>query len=235
MFVCQCFSSTSAQACPVALTEQLHMDDQFSTTTIPGTSPVHEPASQSILDLSREFKRYSLQPSRQNLFDDRPPSRVSSFYLPMHSNRNPTSFNSSQAVFQRQSMARRQCNPAHLLKIHSLVEGLASDGRPRSKYSGSTTTTSESPLEDTLPDLPSYTHRDPTCSAPSSENEESDSGVGYKRVYPQNKPSKDLRHSLPEGMGKKNDVLKRIRYRKSFLKRRSMESGKRQDRQRKSV
>lgn len=211
------------------------MDDQFSPTTIPGTSPVHEPASPSILDLSREFERYSLQPSRQNLLYDRPPSRVSIFYPPIHPNRNPTSFNSSQALFQRQSMTRPQCNPTHLLKIHSLVEGLASDGRTKSSYSGSTTTTSESPLEDTLPDLPSYIDRDPTCSAPCSENEEIHSGVGYKRVYAQNKPSKDLRHSLPEGMRKKNDVLKRIRYRKSFLKRRSMESGKRQDRQRKSV
>ena len=158
------------------------MDDQFSPTTIPGTSPVHEPASSSILDLSREFERYSLQPSRRNLFNDHSTARVSSFYPPMHPKRNPTSFNSSQAVFQRQSMTRRQFNPTHLLKIHNLVEGLASDGRPKSSFTGSTTTTSESPLVDTRPDLPSYIDRDPTCSAPSSENEEFHSGVGYKRV-----------------------------------------------------
>ena len=211
------------------------MDDQLPVTTIPGTSPVRGSASPSILDLSREFERYSLQPSKQNMFHDRTPSRVSSFYPQSPPNRNPTSFNSSQAAFQRQSMTRRQYNPAHLLKIHSLVEGLVSDGRPKSSYSGSITTTPDSPLEDTLSDLPSYIDRGYKRSAPSSENEESDSAVGYKRVHAQNKPSKDLRHSLPEGMGKKNDVLKRIRYRKSFLKRRSMESGKRQDRQRKSV
>ena len=214
------------------------MEDQFSPTTIPGTSPINEPASPSILDLSREFERYSLQPSRQNLFYDRPPSRVSSFYPPMHPNRNPTSFNSTHVVFQRASMTRRHCNPTHLSKIHSLVEGLASDGQQKANCSGSTTTTtttSESPLEDTLPDLPSHIDRDPKFSAPSSGNKEFHSGVGYKRVYAQNKPSKALGHSLQEGMGKKNDVLKRIRYRKSFLKRRSMESGKRQDRQRKSV
>lgn len=213
------------------------MDDNVSPTTIAGTSPADDasplPASLSMMDLSRQFERYSLQPSRQNLFYDHPPYRLSSFYPPTQPNRNPTSFNSSQAVLQqRQSMTRRQFNPAHLSKIHSLVEGLASDGRPRSSYSSSTnTTSSESPLEDTLPDLPSYIDHAPTSSAPSSENDESDSCPGHRRGYTQRKVDKDLRHSLSrEAMGKKNVVLKRIRYRKSFLKRRSMESGRRRDR-----
>lgn len=213
------------------------MDDNISPPTILDISPADDGslplASLSIMDLSRDFERYSLQPSRQNLFYDHPPSPFSKFYPPIHSNRNPTSFNSSQAVLQqRQSMTRRQCNPVHLSKIHSLVEGLTSDGRPRSSYSSSTNTTS--PLEYALPDLPSCTDHALTSSVPSSENEVSDSSPGYRMEYAQHNVSKDLRRSLsPEGMGKKNDVLRRIRCRKSFSKRRSIESVKRQDRQHK--
>lgn len=218
------------------------MDDHITPNTITGALPAADGslllASPSVMDLSRDFERYSLRPSRQDLFYDNPPSPFSSFYPPIHAKRNPTSFNSSQtALQQRQPMTRRPCNPAHrnpanLSKIHSLVEGLASDGRPRYSYSSSTnTTSSESPSEDTLPDLPSYTDRNPISSVPSSENEDSDSSPGYRRRYAQHKVSKDLRRSLsPEGLGMRNVVLKRIRCRKSFTKRRSVESGKRQDR-----
>lgn len=235
----ECFSLTSTtKALPLAFTGQHHMDEKTTPPAIAGTSPAGDgslsSASLSMVDLSSEFERHSLQPSRQNLFCEYPPSRISGFYLPTRPNRNPTTFNSSQAALQQQqSMTRRQCSPAHLSKIHSLVENLASDGRPKSSYSSSTnTTSSESPLEDILPDLPSYLDRAPTSSTHSSENEESDSSPGYRRSYAQHKVSKHLRRSLsPEGMGTKNVVLKRIRYRKSFLRRRSVESNKRQDRQ----
>ena len=217
------------------------MDDSISPIHIASSSPADDDslssASLSLMDLSRQFERYSLQPSRQNLFHGNSPLRVSSLYSPVHPNRRPTSLNSSQTVLQQQqqqkSPTRRQCNLAHLSKIHSLVEGLTSGGRPKSGYSTSTnSTTSESPLEeDTLPDLPSFTDYFPTSSALSSETEESDSSPGYRRVYAQNKVGKDLRHNLSrEGMEKKNVVLKRIRYRKSFWKKRLVDSGKRQDR-----
>ncbi|MCJ1471181.1 hypothetical protein MMC07_009829 [Pseudocyphellaria aurata] len=185
------------------------------------------------MDLSRDFESHSLRPSRQNLFYDHPPPPFSRFYPPIRSHQNPTSFNSSQVVLQqRQPMTRQPCNSTHLSKLHSLVEGLVSTGRPRSSYSSSINTASSGyPREDILPDLPSRPEHAPTSSAPSSENEESESSPWYRRGYAQHNVTKNLRQTIsPDRTGKQNVVLKRIRYRKSFLKRRSTDSCKRQDR-----
>lgn len=187
------------------------------------------------MDLSRQLDKHSLQPSRRKIHDEAPTFRARDFHSSQPSNHNPTAFNSSQAVLQQRqyTMTRRPCNPTHLSRIHTMVEGLLSDEQPRSSCSGSSisanTTSPLPPLEDTLPPLPS-SYKDPnSVSSPGffSENEESDSSRGDARRYLHQRVRRDLRHSLSkEGIGKQNVVLKSIRFRKSFQKKRALEGKK---------
>lgn len=187
----------------------------------------------SITELSRQFDRQSIQSSRQTLRYDAAPFRPYDFHPSQQPNHNPTAFNSSQAVLQRQYLTRRPCNPAHFSKLHTMVEGLLSDEQSRSSCSSSSmsanTTSPLSPLEDTLPPLPSSYQNLSAASSPASfsENEESDSSRGDATRYLHHKFRRDLRHSHSrEGVAKQNVVLKSIRFRRSFQKKRALEGKK---------
>lgn len=182
-------------------------------------------------ELCCQLDRQSLRPSRQNIMEQYfLASRVRKLHTPVHSNRMPTSFNSSHAVLQQQRhpITRRQPNLAQLNKIHTLVNDLLSDDHPNTIASGSSTsanTTSPLPL-DILPSYAAFMMTSATSSMSSaSEAEESDSSRDQCRRYLHHKISKDLRHSASrETMGKPNAVLKSIRVRKGFLKKRSQEA-----------
>lgn len=214
------------------------MDNHFSCTVSASssmgsedgtTSSCSAASAESITELCCELDRQSLQPSRHNIMEEqfRAP-RIRKLHAPVHSNRTPTSFNSSHAgLQQRHPPNRRQPNPAHLNKIHTLVGDLLSDDHPNSIASGSSTyanNTSPLPL-DMLPPYAAYMMTSATSSMSSASEAESGSSRDQCRRYLHHIVSKDLRHSASrETMGKPNAVLKSIRVRKGFLKKRSQEA-----------
>lgn len=218
------------------------MDNRFSCTSSVsssmgsdnGTTSSSAASAESMTELCCQLDRQSFQPSRQNIMKENLlASRVRKLHTPVHSNRMPTSFNSSHAVLQqRHPLTRRQPNPAHLNKIHTLVGDLLLDDQPSTIASGSSTsanTTSPGPL-DVLPPYAAYMMNLATSSTSSaSEADDSDSSRDQCRRYLHHKFSKDLRHSTSrETMGKPNVVLKSIRVRKGFLKKRSQEAASHQ-------
>lgn len=223
---------------PFTLYDSLHMDNRFSCTASVSTSMGSDDGStssssasaESMTELCCKFDRQSLQPSRQNIMEEHYlASRSRKLHTPVHSNRMPTSFNSSHAVLQQRHLpSRRQPNSAQLNKIHTLVEDLLSGDQLNTIASSSSTSaniTSPLPL-DMLPPYAAYMMTSTTSSMSSaSEADEPDSSRDQRRRYLHHKVSKDLRHSASrETMGKPNVVLKSIRVRKGFLKRRSQES-----------
>lgn len=214
------------------------MDNRFSCTASASSSMASEDGTtsscsasvESMTELCCKLDRQSLQPSRQNIMEEHLwAPRVRKLQAPAHSNRTPTSFNSSHAALQqRHPLNRRQPNPAHLNKIHTLVGDLLSDDHPNSITSSSSTSadnTSPLPL-DMLPPYAAYMMTPATSSMSSaSEADMSGSSRDQCRRYLHHIVSKDLRHSASrETMGKPNAVLKSIRVRKGFLKRRSQEA-----------
>lgn len=213
------------------------MDNSFSCTasvsSSMGSDDCAMPSSASeetMTELCCELDRHSLQSSRQNIMEERClASRIRKLHTPVHSNRMPTSLNSSHALLQqRHPPTRRQPNLAQLNKIHTLVKDILSDDHTNSSASDSNVsanTTSPVPL-DMLPPYPAYMMTSATSSTSSaSEADESDTNRGQCPRYLHHKLCKDLRHTgSRETMGKPNVVLKSIRVRKGFLKRRSQEA-----------
>lgn len=195
-----------------------------------GTTSSCSASADSITELCCELDRQSLQPSRQNIMEEHLwAPRVRKFHAPVHSNRTPTSFNTSHAVLQqRHLLNRRQPNPAHLNKIHTLVGDLLSDDHPDSIAAGSNSSANNTPPLplDMLPPYAAYMKTSVTSSMSSaSEADNSGSSRDQCRRYLHHMVSKDLRHSASrETMGKPNTVLKSIRVRKGFLKKRSQEA-----------
>lgn len=195
-----------------------------------GTTSFCPASAESMAELCCKLDRQSLRPSRPNSMEEHiSPSRVRKLHAPVHFNRTPTSFNSSHTgLQQRHPLNRCQPNSAQLNKIHTLVEDLPSDDHPNSIALGSSTSTSNtssSPL-DMLPPYAGYmvaSATSPMSSAPQAD--ESGSSRDQCRRYLHHIVSKDLRHSgSREMMGKPNAVLKSIRVRKGFLKKRSQEA-----------
>lgn len=219
--------------------DSLHMDNYFPCTASASSSMGSEDgttssscsaSAESMTELCCELDRQSLQPSRHNIMEERFwAPRARKLHAPVHSNRTPTSFNSSHAgLQQRHPLNRRQPNPAHLNKIHTLVRDLLSDDHPNSVASGSSASannTSPLPL-DMLPPYAAYMMTSATSSMSSaSEADESGSSLDQCRRYSHHIVNKDSRHSASrETIGKPNAVLKSIRVRKGFLKRRSQEA-----------
>lgn len=200
------------------------MDNRFSCTAPVGSSMGSDDgrkyscsaSTESMTELCCELDRQSLQPSRHNIMEEHFwASRVRKL------RDTATSSNSSHAgLQQRHPLNRRQPSSAQLNKIHILVEDLLSDDHPNSIASGSNTsanTTSPLPME-MLPSYAAYMMASAKSSMSSaSEADESGSSPYQCRRY--------LRQSASrETMGKPNAVLKSIRVRKGFLKKRSQEA-----------
>lgn len=214
------------------------MDNRFSCTASvsssmesdDGTTSSFSASAESMTELCCELDRQSLQPSAQNIMEEQfLASRVRKLHAPVHSNRMPTSFNSAHAGLQQwHPLNRRQPNSAQLNKIQTCVEDLLSDDHLNSIASGSSTsanTTSPLPL-DMPPPYAAYMMTSATSFMSSALGaDESGSSRDQCRRYLHHKVSKDLRYSSSrETMGKPNAVLKSIRVRKGFLKRRSQEA-----------
>lgn len=210
-----CFS------CTASVSSSMGSDDGTTSSAAASAEPMTE--------LCCELDRQSLQPSAQNIMEEHfPASRVRKLHAPVNFNRKPTSFNSSHAGLQhRHPVNRRQPNFAHINKIQTLAEDLLSDDHTNSIASGSSTsanTTSPLPL-DMLPSYAACMMTSATSfmsSASASEADEPGSSRDQCRRYLHHKVSRDLRCSASrETMGKPNAVLKSIRVRKGFLKKRS--------------
>lgn len=214
------------------------MDNRFSCTASisssmgsdDGTNSSSSTSAESMSELCCQLDRQSLRPSRQNIMEEYfLASRVRKLHTPVHSNRMPTSFNYSHPVLQqRHPLTRRQPNFAQLNKIHILVEDLLSDDHPNITSSGSSksaNTISPLPTDMISPSTACMMTSATSSMSSTSEADESDSSRDQSWRYLHHKVSKDLRHSVSrETMGKPNAVLKSIRVRKGFLKRRSQEA-----------
>lgn len=191
-------------------------------------------STDSINDLSHRFDKATLQPRGRNPYTV-PPSKlpdINSSHLSCRSM--PSTNHSRLARQQRQSIARRPCTSAHFSKIRSLVEDMLSDDSSYYDASHSSSTSSSlfqhMPNQESVSSDPSLATNPSFRNVPSSETDESDS-CGCSQPSCRHSKGGDLRQSIyKESTGKPNIVLKRIRVRRSFLKRKSLEQGKRCDR-----
>lgn len=190
-------------------------------------------SADSIMELSRKFGQASLQSSGRNLSYDAPPSKVPDANSTRLFNRkiSPTN-NSYFARQQRPIIAHRQCKSAQFSKIHALVEDIIMDHQICVGTSHSPSQTCDSflhlPIQQAVPSIPSPSISFSTSTS-SSETDETDSYRGSKRQCGDRTRS-DPRPPSMEPVTRQNVVLRSIRVRRSFHKRRSLESGKRCDR-----
>lgn len=191
-------------------------------------------SSDSVIELSRKFNQASLQSHCRNLFYDAPPSKVPDVNSTRVFDRRISSANNSHLTRQqRPTMAQRHCKSAHFLKMNALLEDMLTDNQTCDGTSHSSSRAcnsfSQLPAQQPVTCTPSPSTNPFPMSASSSEIDETDSYRGSKRQC-EDRISNDSRPSSMESVSRKNIVLRSIRVRRSFHKRRSLESGKRCDR-----
>lgn len=188
----------------------------------------------SITELSRTFHRTSLQPRRRLESYAAPPSKVPDVNSSrVFEHKALPADNSHIARQQRPIISSHYCESPHFSRLHALVEEMLANEETyyRTSFSSSQTDDdiSEPPFQQSVTST-SYPLADSArLSTLSSEADESDSYRGFKRQCG-DRVNGESRPSSMESIGRRNVVLRRIRVRRSFHKRRSLESGKKCDR-----
>ncbi len=209
------------------------MESSVSPTSSRDTSPSFEEdytrrssASSTIDELSQHFDRHNLEPRRPDGYLDATPSRPRNVdpasYVQHKLN---SSTNASHLWQQRQALARRQCASDHPSKPSTIHEGRLSDNKPyyplshRSPQHGNP---SQSQWRDGALQAPSPFAPLP-LSPPYSEDSESNR-AHVLRAQHSYKLGRELRHSVSrDAIPKQRVVLKKIRRRKSSLRRAAAE------------
>lgn len=206
------------------------MESSISPTSSRGPSPSFEggytrrsSASYAIDELSQRFDHHSLEPRRPDLCPDAVPSQPRNVHPSVHAQRNQNLTHDASALWkQRQALARRQCTLNYPLQPPTIHEGSLSNDR--SSYG---TSHPFSPTVGTSPQLQwqdgashgSSPFTSIPLSPPYSEDSESNPAqvIRTQHTY---KIGRELRHiASRDAMPKQRDVLKKIRRRKSSLRR----------------
>lgn len=213
------------------------MDDDISPTSSRTTTPAPEemnlydlpPNLDIVTELSNRFQQQSLSARKQQLrpMDPAvllPPTLdIESPSLPLRSSRRRSS--SLLVSQQRQSMARRQCTPAHLSHISKLVEELAQDVNPCYNATHPSSSVYRAPLSPTS-NPSSFNSFESTPTSSGSE----DCGLdidGLSRSGHVDRVDKESRRrrTTIEGLERKQKlVLKKVRLRKSLVRLRTATS-----------
>ena len=214
------------------------MEDSVSSSSYYTSSFPHEgcaaASSDSVTELSRKFSRTALQPRIRSLPYDTPPSKVPDVNSSRPFSRGIPSTNSSYPVRQDPPIAtHHQHRSPYFLRMYALVEGLSADEQTPYEKSISSSRVSDgfspSQTQQAISSMPSTSASPFRISISSSENSEADSYRCSKRQCGDG-VNGDLRPPSLGSMTRKNVVLRSIRMRRSFHKRRSLESAKRGDR-----
>lgn len=206
----------------------------YYTSPFPHEGCAAVSSSDSVTELSRKFSRTALQPRIRSLPYDIPPSKVPDVNSSRPFSRGIPSTNSSYPVKQEPPIAtHHQHRSPYFLRMYALVEGMSADEQTPHEKSISSSRVSDglspSQTQQAISSMPSTSASPFRISISSSENSETDSHRCSKRQCGDG-VNGDSRPSSLESMTRKNVVLRSIRMRRSFHKRRSLESAKRGDR-----
>lgn len=188
----------------------------------------------SITELSRTFNRTSLQPRRRIESYVTPPSKVPDVNSSRVFDQKLLPANNSHIVRQqRPIISSRHYESTHFSRLNALVEEILANEETYYRTSFSSLRTddeiSEPPFQQTVTSIPSPLARSARASTLSSEADETDSYRECKRQCG-DRINGESRPSSMESVRRRNVVLRKIRVRRSFHKRRSLESGKKVDR-----
>ena len=149
--------------------------DDISSDSSRGASPSSDDtnrrslhASCSIAELSQQFDKHTLEPRRRPSYFRAPPSESYDLRSTTGRGRPASAHNHHTIRRRRESMVRRQCSAANMLRLSSLVQDLLQDGA-----SSCDTHTHSLDDGDTLPPLQSYGGpplRSPTSSSMSTSS-----------------------------------------------------------------
>ena len=206
------------------------MESSVSPTSSRGTSPGFEDiharrpsASFSVDELSQRFGHHNLDPRRPHFCPDAVPSQPRNVHPSTHAQRsqNPT-HDTSHLWQQRQALARQQSAPNYSLQQATIHEGRLSNDRPSYDTSHPSSPMvgnfSQSQWRDGIPHASSPFATLP-LSPPYSEDSESDPAQVLRTQHTY-KIVKELRQMASrDAMPKQRVVLKKIRRRKSSLRR----------------
>ena len=207
------------------------MDSSVSPTSSRDTSPSFEDggtrrssASSTIDELSQHFDRHSLGSRRPDVYPQATPSWPRNLEPLTLAQRNLKSANNASHLRQeRHALARRHRAPDHSSHPSTIPEGRLSDNGPYADPSLPSSQGFGSPSHSQWRDgtvQPSSSSPFPTSplSPPYSEDSESDPARALRTQH-MFKIGKELRHSASrDAMPKQRVVLKRIRRRKSSLR-----------------